>query len=55
MLPTANVRVLKECVGPEVIKIIRASGACDALIVPALGWPAKEVYVFNPSVLKILK
>lgn len=55
LLPAANVRTLKECVGPEAIKIIRASGSCDVLVVPALGWPAKEFYVFTPTVLKILK
>lgn len=55
LLPHANVRVLEQSASAEVVKIIRASGACDALIAPALGWPAKEYYVFNPTVLRVLK
>lgn len=55
LLPNANVRVLEQSVSTEVVKIIRASGACDALVAPALGWPSKEYYVFNPAVLRILK
>ena len=55
LLPEANVRVLKENVGAEVIRIVRAAGACDALAMPALGWPTKEIYVFNPAVLRILR
>ena len=55
LLPTANIKLLKESASAYVVKIVRASGACDALIAPALGWPTREVYVFNPTMLRILK